>query len=88
MRYHLFRKRNHLMHILKGGDCLNVNLFKAKIVEHGLNLGEFAEALGVHRTTLYRYFEAPETIPLGFIWASRKKLALTETELANIFFAN
>ena len=65
---------------------MNTNLFKAKLVEKGMNVDRLASEMGLNPQTIYNKmkkdsFKMSEARKVGEV------LNLTSTELSSIFFA-
>lgn len=65
---------------------VNVNKFKGKLVEKGMNVERLAEMTGSHRSTIYRKLNNPETITIKDVYTWCHALKLTNTEATEIFF--
>lgn len=66
---------------------MNVNKLKAKIVERGMNVEAFAEAIGIGRSSLYRKLNASEKITIGEAQKMKDALNMTDDEAYEIFLA-
>ena len=64
----------------------NKNLFRAKIVEHGLTLRAVAEILGMTEPTLHRKMKGESEFTRNEIQLFREKLGLSIEEVEAIFF--
>lgn len=65
---------------------VNVNKFKAKMVECGLNVDKLSEVTGINRATIYRRLNNPEEITIGEADAFAAALSMTGEEATTIFF--
>lgn len=65
---------------------VNVNKFKAKMVECGLNVDKLSEATGISRATIYRRLNHPEEITIEEADWFAVALEMTGAEAAAIFF--
>ena len=63
------------------------NLFRAELARNGLSIPEFADKLGVHKSTVYRWFDNPKAIPLEFLKLSKRILGISDADFIAIFFA-
>jgi len=71
----------------KGGMVvININKFKAKIVEAGFNMTSFAEEIGMDYSTLYRKINNISVFTISDVETITKKLKLNEKEILEIFF--
>lgn len=64
---------------------MNVNKLKAKIVEKGLNVSEFASIVNKDRSSLYRKLSNPKKITIGDVEIFKQALGLTKDEASDIF---
>ena len=64
---------------------VNRNLLRAKIVEKGMTIGGFADKIGVNRSTVSRWEENPDSVPLGMIRAIKETLSLSDEDVVRIF---
>ena len=67
---------------------MNVLALKGKITERGLSIKEFAEIIGVDRSSLYRKLNNGEKITIGEAAKMKVALGLTNEEATRIFFAD
>lgn len=65
---------------------MNGNKLKAKIIENGLNVEEFAKRIGMTRSSLYRQLSNPRRITIGTAERIKAELRMTNEEASNIFF--
>lgn len=65
---------------------MNGNKLKAKIIENGLNVEEFAKRIGMTRSSLYRQLSNPRRITIGTAERIKVELKMTNEEASNIFF--
>lgn len=65
---------------------MNVLALKGKITERGLSVTEFAEIIGVDRSSLYRKLNNGEKITIGEAAKMKDALGLTNEEATRIFF--
>ncbi len=66
---------------------MNINKLKGKIVENGLKNEEFAEMLGIDRSTFYRKLNNAEKITIGEACKMKDVLNLSDAEACEIFLA-
>ncbi len=67
---------------------VNVNKLKGKIVENGFSIEEFADKIGIDRSTLYRKLSRKcENLTIKEAELMRSELNLSSVEAADIFFA-
>ncbi len=67
---------------------VNVNRLKAKLVEHGMNVEQIAEQMGIDGATFYRRLANDgNTFTVGEVDNFSRILALTRDEVNAIFFA-
>lgn len=59
---------------------------KAKIVSRNMTMKQFAEKLGVSRTTLWRKINNPDMFTLADIRAAATTLSLSGADVMDIFF--
>lgn len=64
---------------------MNEKEFRKKMDELGYPIAKLANELGVARSTLYRWFDAPETTPLGMARQIISLLNLSTEETKAIF---
>lgn len=62
------------------------NKLKAKIVERGMSIGEFASCLGVDRSSVYRMMSNPKRITIDKAVRIKEALKMTNEEAVAIFF--
>lgn len=67
---------------------MNVNELKAEIVRNGLTIEEFADSIGIGRTTLWRKFKNPDIFTLGEIDRMSSELNIDGVRLMEIFFTD
>ena len=65
---------------------MNANKLKAKIIERGLSVTEFANMLNIDRSSMYRKLSNPQRIPIGDVISIKEALKLTNDEACEIFF--
>ena len=65
---------------------MNVLALKGKITERGLSITEFAEIIGVDRSSLYRKLNNGEKITIGEAAKMKDALGLTNEDATRIFF--
>lgn len=71
----------------QGGNEVNINKLKGKMVEKGINAERLAEAMGIDRATLYRKFAKAEKITIGEVARMKAILGLSDQEAYQIFLA-
>jgi plasmid maintenance system antidote protein VapI len=71
----------------KGGEFMNINKLKAKIVERGMNVEQLAEAIEIDRSSLYRKLNAFEKITIGEAGKMKNVLGMSNEEAYEIFLA-
>lgn len=71
-----------------GGEKVNINELKAEIVRRGMNIGEFADFIGVSRTTMWRKINNPNTFTLADITKIREVLEIEGKRVIEIFFTD
>lgn len=64
---------------------MNEEEFRKKIDELKYPIAKLANELGVARSTLYRWFDSPETVPLGMVRQIISLLGLSAEEIKAIF---
>ena len=64
---------------------MNVNKLKGKVVEKGMTIAQFAKALGINKSTIYRKFSA-DGLSIGEAQKAAELLCLTADEAMAIFF--
>ena len=62
-----------------------INKLKAKLVEHGIGVVEFAAEIGIDSSTLYRKLRKPDTFQLWELQRIKEILHLTPTQFSQIF---
>ena len=67
---------------------MKISELKAEIVRNEMNLEDFADKVGIPRTTLWRRFSEPDSFTLGEITRMAKLLNLSAHRATEIFFAN
>ena len=65
---------------------VKVNKLKARIVELELTVDSVAERMGVDKSTLYRRFQAPDSLTVGEVGKLAEILELDAPEAMSIFF--
>lgn len=65
---------------------MNGNLLKAKIVEKGLSVTEFAGRINMDRSSLYRKLSNSQKMTIGEVVRIKEALEMTNEEANNIFF--
>lgn len=66
---------------------MNIDKLKGKIKERGFTVKDFAEKIGVERTSLYRKLNNAERITIGEADRMKETLNLSNAEATEIFFA-
>ncbi|MCI8332646.1 MAG: helix-turn-helix transcriptional regulator [Clostridiales bacterium] len=66
----------------------NDKLFKAKAIEKGISMEQIAKYLGINVATLYRKINGSSDFSRSEIQQIWVLLALSASEINNIFFAN
>ena len=64
----------------------NVNKLKAKIVEKGMNMDEFARFTGLTKGKIYRRFKHPSEITIEEVDKIADVLDVNQDEAVSIFF--
>ena len=64
---------------------MNINKFKGKIVENGMNVEQLAGAIGIYRATLYRKLNEFEKITIGEAIKIKGVLQLNDEDACEIF---
>lgn len=64
---------------------MNTNKLKAKIIEKGLNVTEFASIINKDRSSLYRKLSNPQKITIGEAMLIKEALEMTNEEASEIF---
>ena len=64
---------------------MNVNKLKAKIIERGLSVTEFASIINKDRSSLYRKLSNPLKITIGEAMIIKDALGMTAEEASEIF---
>lgn len=64
---------------------MNTNKLKAKIIEKGLNVTEFASIINKDRSSLYRKLSNPQKITIGEAMLIKEALDMTAEEASEIF---
>lgn len=67
---------------------MKVNLFRAELAKNELSVPQFAEKIGVSKTTVYRWFDNPRTIPLEYLQMSKRLLRISDSDFLEIFFTD
>lgn len=67
---------------------MKLNELKAEIVRNGMTIEEFADNVGIERTTLWRRFNNADTFSLGEIRTMANVLKIKGTRILEIFFAD
>lgn len=65
---------------------MNAQMLRAKIVEQGMTICSFADRIGVNRSTVNRWIDNPDSLPLGMLRAIREALFLSDDDVLRIFF--
>lgn len=65
---------------------MNVNRFKAKLVENGMNVERLAAEIGINPQTVYNKLKK-DSFKMSEVRKIGKVLNLTSVELCEIFFA-
>lgn len=74
---------------MRGGERVDVNKLRGKIVEMGLNVETLAKRIGIDRSTLYRKLNRDgDTLTVREVNIICKELKLTKEEAMDIFFKN
>jgi len=66
---------------------VNINKLKGKIVENGMNIEEFADRIGMHRTSLYRKLNNAEKITIGEAVRMKSELRMSDADAVEIFLS-
>lgn len=78
---------NSLYLFERGGNLVNINKLKNKIIQRDLNISLLAEKIGVDRSTLYRKIKNHgETFTMKEIRLISEELELKEEKVVEIFF--
>lgn len=72
---------------MKGGERMNVNKLKGKIVEKGMNVELLAASIGVDRSSLYRKLNDGDKITIGEAVKIKNALGLSVEDAVDIFLA-
>lgn len=72
--------------LTKGEEDVNGNKLKAKIVEKGLSVTDFASLINMDRSSLYRKLSNSQRITIGEAMCIKEALELTNEEACAIFF--
>lgn len=67
---------------------MRVNELKAEIVRNGLTIEQFADSIGIGRTTLWRKLNNPNNFTLGEIVNIKAGLNISGTRILEIFFTD
>ena len=62
------------------------NLFRAELTKNGLTIPAFANKIGINKTTVYRWFDNPGTMPLWCIQKFREVTNVSQEDFMQIFF--
>lgn len=73
--------------IQKGGDYVNINKLKGKIVEKNMNVEELANKIGMDRSSLYRKLNNGEKITIGEALKMKDALNMNDDEAYEIFLS-
>lgn len=65
---------------------MNGNKLKAKIIENGLNVEEFAKRIGMTRSSLYRKLRNPRRITIDDAERIKAELRMSNADASDIFF--
>ncbi len=65
---------------------MNGNKLKAKIIERGLTVTEFASRINMDRSSLYRKLSNSQRLTIGEVERIKDVLKLTNEEASAIFF--
>lgn len=68
-----------------GGDEMNVNKLRAKMVEVGMNVDQLAAAMHKSRDYLYRRFKNPDDFTIRDVREMKVILGMTNAEACEIF---
>jgi len=66
---------------------VKVNKLKARIVELEMTVDAVAERMGVDKSTLYRRFQAPDSLTVGEVGKLSEILELDDRTAMSIFFS-
>lgn len=66
---------------------MNINKLKGKIVENGLKNEQFADMIGIDRSTFYRKLNNFEKITIGEAVKMKEALELSDAEACEIFLS-
>jgi len=67
---------------------MKLNELKAEIVRKGLNIEDFAEKIGMTKTTLWRRFSETNDFTLQEMTTIKQVLSLSNEKVLDIFFAD
>lgn len=73
--------------IWEGGENMNINKLKGKIVEKEMNIETLAIFLGINRASLYRKLNNAEKITIGEAIRIKDALEMSDAEAYEIFLA-
>lgn len=64
---------------------MDVIKLRCKIIEQNMNIEQLADAIGCHRSSMYRKLENAEKITIGEAIKIKAALSMTDTEANEIF---
>ena len=64
---------------------MDVIKLRCKIIEKNMNVEQLADAIGCHRSSMYRKLENAEKITIGEAIKIKAALSMTDTEANEIF---
>ena len=70
---------------MKGGEHMNINKLKGKIVEKEMNVETLASIIGVDRSSLYRKLNNGEKLTIGEAIKIKSALELSNEDACEIF---
>lgn len=67
---------------------IHVKKLRGMMVEQDVSVQELANKCGVHESTLYRWFECPDSITCKNALRIRNALHMSDDTFMNVFFAS